>query len=138
MPGLEPPDISGRIHADRVIINGDYRASRHDQPDTVISEWTIGPYHRHRSLPQPVSGSWTNATSGNGVLVLAMPTLEPGVQEDETTFRLEAETGTRGQRVGRRGAEIAPTVPTEHRSEGGGGSLYPPGIMPQQHRTHVR
>jgi HSP20 family protein len=117
MPGLEPQDISVRIHHGRVTIRGEYRGSRHDQPETVISEWTMGPYHRDLSLPQPVSGELTNATYGNGVLVLAMPTLEPGVQEDATEFRLEADTGTRGQRVGHIGSEIEPAIPTENRPQ---------------------
>jgi HSP20 family molecular chaperone IbpA len=51
MPGLEPRDISVRIHHDRVTIHGDYRASRHDQPETVIWEWTMGPYYRDLNLP---------------------------------------------------------------------------------------
>jgi hypothetical protein len=102
------------IHGDRVTIRGEYRGSRHDQPETVISEWTMGPYYRDLTLPQSVSGELTNATYGNGVLVLAMPTLEPGVQEDAIEFRLEADTGTRGQRVGHTGSEIEPTLPMEH------------------------
>jgi len=77
----------------------------------------MGPYHREVSLPQPVSVELTNATYGNGVLVLAMPTLEPGVQEDATEFRLEADTGTRGHRVGHTGSEIEPTIPTENRPQ---------------------
>jgi HSP20 family protein len=96
MPGLEPQDISVRIHHGRVTIRGEYR---------------------DLSLPQPVSGELTNATYGNGVLVLAMPTLEPGVQEDATEFRLEADTGTRGQRVGHIGSEIEPAIPTENRPQ---------------------
>jgi len=119
MPGLEPQDISVSIHDDQVTIRGAYRASRQDQPETVMSEWTMGPYHRDISLPQPVSGILTNATYGNGVLVLAMPTLEPGVQEEGMAFRLEAETGTRGQRVGHMGSEIEPAVPREDRSQKG-------------------
>jgi HSP20 family protein len=116
MPGLEPQDISVSIHHDRVTIRGDYRASRQDQPETVISEWTMGPYYRDLNLPQPVSGGLTNATYGNGVLVLAMPTLEPGAQEDAAEFQLEADTGTRGQRVGHTGSEIDPAKPTPGRS----------------------
>jgi HSP20 family protein len=96
MPGLEPQDISVRIHHGRVTIRGEYR---------------------DLSLPQPVSGELTNATYGNGVLVLAMPTLEPGVQEDATEFRLEADTGTRGRRVGHIGSEIEPAIPTENRPQ---------------------
>ena len=115
MPGLEPEDISVSIRGDRVTIRGDYRASRHDQPETVISEWTMGPYHRDVSLPQPVSGMLTNATYGNGVLVLAMPTLEPGMPGDAMEFRLEADTGTRGHRVGHVGSEIEPTMTPQDR-----------------------
>lgn len=114
MPGLEPQDISVRIHNDRVTIHGKYRASRHDRPETVLSEWTMGPYHREVVLPQPVSGGLTNATYGNGVLVLAMPTLEPGTQEDVTEFQLEADTGIRGQRVGHMGAAREPTTSAQN------------------------
>jgi HSP20 family protein len=114
MPGLEPQDISVSIHNDLVIIRGEYRSSRHDQPETIISEWTMGPYYRDISLPQSVSGELTNATHGNGVLVLAMPTLESGMQEDVTEFQLEADAGARGQRVGYVGSEIEPTMPTQN------------------------
>jgi HSP20 family protein len=117
MPGLEPQDIAVSIHGDQVTVRGEYRGSRHDQPETVISEWTMGPYHREVNLPQPVSGALTNATYGNGVLVLTMPTLEPGVQEDAIEFRLEADTGTRGQRVGHTGSEIEPTISMERGSQ---------------------
>ena len=117
MPGLEPQDILVSIHNDRVTIRGDYRGSRQDQPETLLSEWTMGPYYREVSLPQPVSGGLTNATYGNGVLVLSMPTLEPGVQEDVTEFQLEADTGTRGQRVGYKSSAIEPTMPTQNRPQ---------------------
>ena len=117
MSGLEPQDIAVSIHGDRITIRGEYRGSRHAQPETVISEWTMGPYYRDLTLPQSVSGELANATYGNGVLVLAMPTLESGVQEDATEFRLEADTGTRGQRVGHIGSEIEPAIPTENRPQ---------------------
>ena len=77
----------------------------------------MGPYYREVSLPLPVSSGLTNATYGNGVLVLSMPTLEPGVQEDVTEFQLEADTGTRGQRVGYKGSAIEPTIPTQNRPQ---------------------
>ena len=90
MPGLEPQDIAVVISGDRVTMRGEYRGSRQEQPETLVSEWTIGPYYRAITLPQPVNGVLTNATYGNGVLVLSMPTLEPGQQGSETEFRLEA------------------------------------------------
>jgi HSP20 family protein len=56
MPGLEPSDIAVVIEGDRVTIDGTYRGSRQDQPDVLISEWTMGPYHRDIILPQLVNG----------------------------------------------------------------------------------
>ena len=48
---------------------------------------------------------------------IILPVGEVGVQEDVTEFRLEADTGTRGQRVGHTGSEIEPTIPTENRPQ---------------------
>jgi HSP20 family protein len=110
MPGLEPQDIAVSISGDRVTIDGAYRGSRQQQPEILVSEWTIGPYYRDLTLPQPVNGVLTNATYGNGVLVLSMPILEPGKQGGETTFRLEAISGVKGQRVGHTGAALQPTM----------------------------
>jgi hypothetical protein len=67
------------------------------------------PYYREVSPPQLVDGALTNATSGNGVLVLSMPKLAPGAQGRNTEFRLQALTDTRDQRVGHTGAYIEPT-----------------------------
>lgn len=105
MPGLEPQDIAVIIRGDHVMIRGEARGSRQNQPEVLISEWTIGPYEREVVLPQPVDGMLTNATYGNGVLVLVMPALAPGQQGDATEFRLDPITGTRGQHVGQSGAD---------------------------------
>jgi HSP20 family protein len=110
MPDLEPQDIAVSISGDRVTIDGAYRGSRQQQPEILVSEWTIGPYYRDLTLPQPVNGVLTNATYGNGVLVLSMPILEPGKQGGETTFRLEAISGVKGQRVGHTGLALQPTM----------------------------
>ncbi len=110
MPGLEPEDITVAISGDRLIVCGEYRGSRQDQPEVLLSEWTIGPYYREVILPQLVNGELTNATYGNGVLVLSMPKLAPGAQGSNTEFRLQAITDTRGQRVGHTGAHIQPTT----------------------------
>jgi HSP20 family protein len=110
MPGLEPEDITVTISSDHLTISGEYRGSRHDQPEVLLSEWTVGPYYREVILPQLVNGELTNATYGNGVLVLSMPKLAPGAQVSNTEFRLQALTDTRGQRVGHTGAHIEPTT----------------------------
>ena len=109
MPGLEPEDITVTISSDHLTLWGEYRGSRQDQPEILLAEWTVGPYYREVILPERVDGALTNATYGNGVLVLSMPKLAPGVQESNTEFRLQALTDTRGQRVGHTGAHIEPT-----------------------------
>ena len=109
MPGLEPEDITVTIRNEHLTIGGAYRGSRQHQPGILLSEWTVGPYYREVILPQLVDGELTNATYGNGVLVLSMPKLAPGAQGRHTEFRLQALTDTRGQRVGHTGAHIEPT-----------------------------
>src|SRR5689334_13490610 len=83
MPNLEPSDIRVVVDGDRVIIDGAYRGSRQDQPDILVSEWTMGPYYRDIVLPQLVNGGLTNATYGNGVLGLTMPILLPGTPREK-------------------------------------------------------
>jgi HSP20 family protein len=115
MPGLEPEDISVSISGNRVTIRGTYRGSRQEQPEVLLSEWTMGPYYRELALPQPVHGALTNATYGNGVLVLSMPKLTPGTQGGYMEFRLETVKDTRGQRIGHTGSAIKPTTTQERR-----------------------
>jgi HSP20 family protein len=115
MPGLEPQDISVVIAGDKVTIRGNYRGSRQETEDLLISEWTIGPYVREIVLPQPVNGPLTNATYGNGILVLAMPKMERGSGESYTEFKLEVVEATVGQRIGHTGSELRPTTTEEHR-----------------------
>jgi HSP20 family protein len=115
MPGLEPEDISIRISHDQLTIHGAYRGSRHDRPEVLVAEWTIGPYHRELTLPQPVNGGLTNATYGNGVLVLSMPKLAPGAQQDTTEFQLATIDNTRGQRLGHTGSDMHATTGQERR-----------------------
>jgi HSP20 family protein len=115
MPGLEPQDISVVITGDKVTIQGSYRGARQEGGDLLVSEWTIGPYLREIVLPQPVSGPLTNATYGNGVLVLAMPKLDQESQGSYTEFQLTVIEATRGQRIGHTGSDMRPTTTEEHR-----------------------
>ena len=78
LPGLEPPDISVTVRGDEVVVRGEYRGPHQQDLDLLIAEWAIGPYHRELHLPQAVDGARTNATYGNGVLVLVMPRLAQG------------------------------------------------------------
>jgi len=115
MPGLEPQDISVVIAGDKVTVRGNYRGSRQETADLLVSEWTIGPYAREIVLPQPVNGPLTNATYGNGVLVLAMPKMERGSSESYTEFKLDVVEATVGQRIGHTGSDLRPTTTEEHR-----------------------
>lgn len=78
------------------------------------SEWTVGPYYRELVLPQPVNGALTNATYGNGVLVLSMPKLAPGTQGTEAELRLAPLKDARGQRRSHTGADIQPATTKAH------------------------
>jgi HSP20 family protein len=115
MPGLEPQDISVVIAGDNVTIRGDYRGSRQEKEDLLVAEWTVGPYARELVLPQPVNGFLTNATYGNGVLVLAMPKAKRGSGESSTEFKLEVVEATLGQHIGHTGSDLRPTTTEEHR-----------------------
>jgi HSP20 family protein len=115
MPGLEPDDISVAITGSRVTIRGTERGPGQHERDLLLAEWTIGPYYREVLLPQPVNGTIANATYGNGVLVLALPKLEPGQLGTDTEFRLRATGATsHGEHVGHSGSIIAPTPTREH------------------------
>jgi HSP20 family protein len=108
MPGLEAGDISVDVLKNHVTIRGEERGPGQHQRDLVLEEWTIGPYHRKISLPQAVDGSLTNATYGNGVLVLSMPKLRAGQTGCGANFQLQPVEATRGERVGHAGKEIHP------------------------------
>ena len=117
MPGLEPQDISVVVAGDKVTIRGEYRGSRLESGDLIVSEWTIGPYYREVTLPEPVNGPLTNATYGNGVLVLAMPVMEQGSRGSYTEFQLKVVEATKGQRIGHTGSDVQPTTTEEHRQK---------------------
>ena len=59
-------------------------------------------------MDQPVNGAMTNATYGNGVLVLSIPKAKSGTGSN-TQFQLKAIEPTRGERIGYTGSEIRPT-----------------------------
>lgn len=115
MPGLEPQDISVVVAGNKVTLRGSYRGSRLERGDLIISEWTIGPYYREVILHEAVNGPLTNATYGNGVLVLAMPKLDQANQGSYTEFQLDVVEATRGQRVGHTGSDMQPTTTEKHR-----------------------
>jgi HSP20 family protein len=118
LPGLEPEDITIRIAGTRVTIRGEERGPGQHDRDLLLAEWTVGPYYREVVLPRSVDGPLTNATYGNGVLVLAMPKLEHRQSAAETEFRLQPiGTTTHGERIGHSGSMIAPTTTQEHQQK---------------------
>lgn len=106
MPGLEAGDISVGIDGDRVTIHGDERGHGQHDRDLLLTEWTIGPYHREVILSKEVNASLINATYGNGVLVLSMPKLRPGEKKTAGSFVLHDLGPARGERVGHKGNDI--------------------------------
>ena len=114
MPGLEPQDISITIAGNLVTIRGEERGPGQHERDVIVDEWRIGPYYRDITLPQPVDGTLTNATYGNGVLVLSMPKAKEGRPGSRVDFQLHRVEATRGERIGYSGSEIRPTTTLEH------------------------
>jgi HSP20 family protein len=117
LAGLEPEDIHVAIHGRTVTIDGKLRGPRQHLRDVIQADWTIGPYHREIELPEDVDGSLTNATYGNGVLVLTIPkaSMSPSAKPDGVAeFTLEWVRLSRGERVGHMGHEIRPTTTREH------------------------
>jgi HSP20 family protein len=114
MPGVEPEDILVRIDGRRVAIHGEERGPHQSEIALSIAEWSIGPYHRELELTEPVDGSLTNATHGNGVLVLSMPKVSAGHAGAAAEFRLITVAGGRGERVGHVGRHVVPHSTEEH------------------------
>ncbi|MGN6720824.1 MAG: Hsp20/alpha crystallin family protein [Candidatus Binatia bacterium] len=108
MAGLEPQNIYVSIRDHVVQIKGEERGTIQHDFDLKFAEWRIGPYFREISLDQPVNGAITNATYGNGVLVLSIPKAKSGNGSD-AEFQLKAIEATRGERIGYTGSEIRPT-----------------------------
>lgn len=117
MPGLEPGDVSVTIDDDRVVVHGEERGPRQHERDLLLAEWTIGPYRREVTLPDAVSASLTNATYGNGTLVLSMPRATKDRPPARGVIRLQVVEATRGEHVGHTGHDIRPTTTAEHRRQ---------------------
>jgi len=115
MPGLEPQNINVRIDGARVVIQGSERGPHQHERDLLFTEWTIGPYYREVMLPGPVNGRLSNATYGNGVLVLSMPKVPVESPEHAVEFRLAAIEPTRGEHIGHTGHHHQESSTEEHR-----------------------
>ena len=103
MPGLEPGDIEVTISGRLLSINGVERGPRQHGLDLIRAEWTIGPYEREIELPENVNGRTTNATYGNGVLVISLPLSGEERDLETTRFKLRPTGLARGERVGHTG-----------------------------------
>jgi hypothetical protein len=114
LPGLEPQDISITVSGSRVTIHGHLRGPQQDERYLHAAEWQVGPYHRELELPHPVDAARTNATYGNGVLVLVCPKASPNEPPGEMSFALTAVEPTRGTHVGHTGHAMQESSTEEH------------------------
>ncbi len=78
------------------------------------ADWSVGPYDASVTLTELVSGLLTNATYGNGILVLAMPKASSDEQASPAEIRLEAVDATRGERIGHVSRAVKPATTEEH------------------------
>jgi HSP20 family protein len=115
LAGLEPEDIRVSVAGKRVTIHARERGPHQHDLDLLKGEWSIGPCYREVVLPENVDGSLTNATYGNGVLVLTLPKANSSSTPTPVDFTLEPSGLARGERVGHMGHGIQPTTTKEHR-----------------------
>ena len=116
MPGLEPGDIEVTIEGDRVTMHGRARGPHQHDLTLLVSEWSIGPYHREVRLPVRVAAELANATYDNGVVVLCLPKAAAGAAPSRAEIKLDPIEATRGEHVGHVGREVVPTSTREHRA----------------------
>jgi len=114
LPGLEPENISITITGDTVSIQGEERGPGQRDREMIIEEWAIGPYQREVKLPERVDAELTNATYGNGILVLSMPACKHSQQESHAAFKLHPIGATRGERIGHSGMNVRAKAASEH------------------------
>ena len=107
LPGIKSSDILVTIVDRTVKISGQQTGPGQEEKDLLMEEWTMGPYYREVELPETVDGNLTNATFGNGVLILAMPKAAEETHQS-VTFKLEAIDAARGARIGHQGTDINP------------------------------
>ena len=99
-----------------MFIRGRERGPGQHERDLLIDEWTIGPYFREVSLPQPGDGARTNATYDNGVLVLVMPKQSPRRRTPPGELQLQSIISTCGEHTAHTGSDIRPTTNDESAS----------------------
>jgi len=101
MAGLEPENILVEVTNDnRIILHGDQRAMLKEVKELLVDEWSVGVYHRELARPVPVNAVCAKVTSGNGVLLVALPISD---QTSPARLTLERVTPTHGERKGNAG-----------------------------------
>ena len=114
MPGLSPGEIEITIMGNTVLLRGEKQGASQTDLDLIVNEWAAGPYEREITLSNQVRGDLANATYGNGVLVLSLPTVKEGGTSVRASFQLHPISATRGERIGHAGHEIYPVTTDEH------------------------
>jgi HSP20 family protein len=114
LPGLEPENIWITISGEKICIQGEERGPGQRDRDVIVDEWSIGPYYREVELSEPVDGPLTNATYGNGVLILSMPKCKETRHDAHASFGLHPLEATHGERVGHSGMDINPKAAVQH------------------------
>jgi HSP20 family protein len=115
MPGLQPEDISVEITGSgRIVLDGRLRGTLKGVKDLLLSEWSVGGYHREIDLPMGVDGEMSNVTYDNGVLVVAMPISE---RQSSATLQLQSTGRARGQSANSTGSNLQPTSTNERLAE---------------------
>jgi HSP20 family molecular chaperone IbpA len=78
-------------------VSSEKRDGSKETDRVVLQNRLLAAYYREISLHQVVKGPLTNATYGNGALVLSMPKGEENEIESEVNFQLHSIAATRGE-----------------------------------------
>src|SRR5579864_7661056 len=101
MAGLEPENMLFEVtHEGRLMLHGDQRALLKEVKELLVDEWSVGVYHLELARPVPVNAVGAKVTSGNGVLLVALPISD---QASPARLTLERVTPTHGERKGNAG-----------------------------------
>jgi HSP20 family protein len=98
LPGMKPQSIRIDVYGRTMSLKADLRGPGQLRTQQyLLREWTVGPYARSLTLPDPVDAEAANAVYNNGILVVMFPLANPQPSDDH--ILLKKEGTTRGRRV---------------------------------------
>ena len=76
LPGIQPDDLSIQVVNETVTIQGEFKNTREENAEYLLSEMPSGKFSRVLTLPSELDASKAEANFENGVLTLRVPKAE--------------------------------------------------------------